>query len=114
VTAAVQPYADDPTLRLFDATAADYLARNRHHQPVTELARNAKRAALAAVRSEWQRHPGQDEDTSDLVLTADRAHKDQLVAQGWTCLGASTQYVLAPPGWQPPSTDPASPVDGGP
>jgi hypothetical protein len=107
VTAAVA-YTEEPTLPIFRAAVEAYVAQHRHSEPATVLSRNAQAAGLAAVRSWWQRHPGQDEDTSDLVLTADRAHKDQLVAQGWTCLGASTQYVLAPPGWQQPSTE-----DGG-
>lgn len=111
---AAAAYADDPTLPIFRAAVDAYVAQHRGREHATVLSRNAQAAGLAAARSWWQRHPGQDEDTSDLVLTGDRAHKDQLVAQGWTCLGASTQYVLAPPGWQPPSTDPASPVDGGP
>jgi hypothetical protein len=95
---AATTFADDPTLRIFRGAVDDYLARNRHAFPPAILSRNAQQAGIDALRNWWERHPGDGETHYDghLAIT-DAGEKDRLKAAGWTCLGYSTFYFLAPP-----------------
>lgn len=98
-------HADDNLLSTFLGAMNAYRDQHRHDEPVTTLIRNAQLAGVRAAVAEWERHPGDGEATypGHLAIT-DPAEKDRLKAQGWTCLGYSTFYFLAPP----------APVDGGP
>lgn len=103
-------HADDNQLLTFRAAVDDYLARHRHAEPAHILSRNAQRAGLEAVRSEWERHPADVE--TDLVYVRTRPEKDRYVAEGWTPRGCSTVQGVGAY-WLEPPAEP-SPVDGGP
>jgi hypothetical protein len=90
--------ADDAGLRIFRNTMAAYLAEHRGHEHASALSRNAQQAGLDAVRDELARHPAETElDLTGYRVTTSLAEKDRLKAIGWTCVGASHLYVLAPP-----------------
>jgi hypothetical protein len=91
-------YADDPSLRIFRSAVDAYLAEHRGHEHASVLSRNAQQAGLNAVRDELARHPAEAKlDLTGYRITTSLAEKDRLKAAGWTCVGASHLYVLAPP-----------------
>lgn len=108
MTAAEQ--ARDNQLSTFLVAAESYVTQHRHTESTTTLTRNAQRAGLEAVRSEWERHPEPPRTDHKYVRT--RAEKDQYVAEGWTPQGCSSVHG-AGAYWLEPPADP-SPVDGAP
>jgi hypothetical protein len=99
---------DERTVAVTDQDVSRFYQAAQEHTDRPGDRDGRTRAGLAAVLAGRETEPRADPeiDVAGLVVTASLQEKDRLVRSGWSPLGASTFYVLAPPGMSTADSEP--------